>query len=569
MRYLLFCLGLALSVQVPLTRALQERITSFESDITVHVDSSLTVRETITVFSLGQSIIHGIVREFPTRYTDYLGTRYEVFFDVHQVRHNGLLVAHSVHDVANGKKIYIGDSSTRIALGEHTYSIVYTTKRQLGFFPDHDELYWNVTGNGWRLPIEKVRATVHLPEASQAQSAQAYTGFQGERGNDYTQIIEGSNVIFSTTRPFTPFEGFTLVVTWPKGVVLEPTSFEKISWFFKDNWALLLIMLGLLAIWGLAVRCWFLSRRANKPGTVIPLFYPSEGLMPSAIGFMKNRSWKDSLFGADIVDLAVRGYLTIEHKKTVWSGAQYTLVATQKFLDGVNLTKRDSAVLTALFSSGNAITIARDNRENVTSALHYAQQYCKAAVGDYIQKMNFFLYNSFIIVGMVGFLIVFFGGTFDPIFMWTLVPLIGALALLFSCYRVYTSKGRKLQDEIDGFQMYLETAEAERMKIIGTPPTKTPELYETYLPYAMALGVEEQWGRQFAPIFERLEREGHPYVPLWYHGHRFSADVFASQFGSSFNNAISSATTPPGSSSGSGGRGSSGGGGGGGGGGGW
>ena len=121
--------------------------------------------------------------------------------------------------------------------------------------------------------------------------------------------------------------------------------------------------------------------------------------------------------------------------------------------------------------------------------------------------------------------------------------------------------------------MFLETTETERLKIIGTPPTRTPQLYERYLPYAIALGIEEAWTAQFVPLFERLAQEGTPYMPVWYSAtvpFRVSAmSNLSSRLTSSLQSSISSASSRPGRSSGFGRGGSSGGGGGGGGGGSW
>ena len=166
-------------------------------------------------------------------------------------------------------------------------------------------------------------------------------------------------------------------------------------------------------------------------------------------------------------------------------------------------------------------------------------------------------------------------------------PFEGASFWLFLCAYVimlylfsrslkgYTIEGMRLKNQIDGFKLFLVTTETDRLKVIGTSPTKTPELYETYLPYAMALGVEQAWSAQFAPLFRKMEQAGTPYYPLWMIGWdslAFSSSSFSSGFSSGISSAISSSGTPPGSKSGFGGGGSgggfSGGGGGGGGGGG-
>ena len=131
-----------------------------------------------------------------------------------------------------------------------------------------------------------------------------------------------------------------------------------------------------------------------------------------------------------------------------------------------------------------------------------------------------------------------------------------------------TKLGREIMDRIEGFKMYLSTAEKERLNSIKEPE-KTPELFEMFLPYAIALDVENEWGEKFADV---LEKAGTDYSPGWYNGASWStlgAVGVASTLGSSLTSTISSSSTAPGSSSGSGGGGFSGGGGGGGGGGGW
>jgi uncharacterized membrane protein len=119
--------------------------------------------------------------------------------------------------------------------------------------------------------------------------------------------------------------------------------------------------------------------------------------------------------------------------------------------------------------------------------------------------------------------------------------------------------------------MYLDTAEQDRLERMQSPQL-TPEVFETFLPYAFALGVENSWCDRFAKeLPEELEKRG-GYQPNWYSGRSRGLNTLGhlgSDFNSSFSTAIASASSPPGSSSGSGGGGSSGGGGGGGGGGGW
>ena len=174
---------LALLVAVP-AAAQTERISSFDSRITVNTDGSMQVVETIVVESAGIDIVHGIYRDFPLRYTDRAGNRYSVLFDITGVRRDGNAEPYHTENLSNGIRVYFGSSSYALPSGTHSYQFAYSTNRQLGFFRDHDELYWNVTGNAWKFPIDTATATVLLPANVRrcVTSLSVYTGYQGEKG---------------------------------------------------------------------------------------------------------------------------------------------------------------------------------------------------------------------------------------------------------------------------------------------------------------------------------------------------------------------------------------------------
>ncbi len=548
----------------------QERITNFESQITVNVDGSMSVQETISVYGAGQNIKHGIMREFPTKYSQSAFAVYHVDFEVVNILQDGKKAEYLVRDVANGKKIFIGAKDRLLSLGNHTYQITYTTNRQLGFFKDHDELYWNVTGNGWRFPIEKATAKVILPSNIPKNSITtvAYTGYQGERSNNYRKAIEDNIVFFYTTAPLLPQQGLTIAIAWPKGFITEPSSWQKLYWFIRDNFSSLWMMLGLLLLLLFYGISWWLLKRADKQGTVIPLFHPPKDMAPSAVGFIQNFEFHDSLLAGDIVDLAVHGYITISHTKD-----QYTLKRTDKKIDSEASTTDSyyARLLQVLFLDGPEVSIQKGSRSIMNQAIARAQIYCQN-FEKYIARQktaNIFVTGIIFCAFWLAILWMLQYFAFEEYFIALALCFVGSGWFVFKFIRSYNPSGRKLKDEIDGFKMYLTTAETERMKVVGTPPTKTPQLYERFLPYAMALGVEENWSRQFAPIFKRLEEEGHAYIPLWYSGQMFAVNDFSQEFASSLNSAIASASSTPGSSSGFGRGGGSGGGGGGGGGGGW
>lgn len=221
------------------SNAMTEEILEYKSEIEIKKDSSMIVEETITVYSTGNEIKRGIYRDFPTQYKDKHGNKYNVGFEILSITRDGKKEDYHTEKMKNGVRIYIGDSDTYLRPGYYTYKIKYETNRQLGYFDDHDELYWNVTGNGWIFNIQNATAIVHLPDKADMDEVkyEAYTGKQGETKRKYTASIDkyDNTVTFDITDSLKANEGLTIVVEFEKGVVHEPTFEEKLQYFLSDN----------------------------------------------------------------------------------------------------------------------------------------------------------------------------------------------------------------------------------------------------------------------------------------------------------------------------------------------
>ncbi|MGB5448266.1 MAG: DUF2207 domain-containing protein, partial [Woeseiaceae bacterium] len=172
---------------LPLSTIADERILSFHSDIRVMTDGMIEVTETIRVRAEGNRIKRGIYRDFPTEYEDKLGNEYKVDFVPFAVLRNDRPESFHTQAVRHGIRTYFGSADRFIDHGEHTYTFRYTASRMLGFFDEHDELYWNVTGFDWAFPIDKASATVVLEFDAPLSgiTEEAYTGPFGARGRDY------------------------------------------------------------------------------------------------------------------------------------------------------------------------------------------------------------------------------------------------------------------------------------------------------------------------------------------------------------------------------------------------
>ena len=181
-----------------------ERILNYHSDIEIQNDGSMMVTESIRVVCTGNRIRHGIYRDFPTTYTDPMGKKYVVGFNLIGATRDAEAEQTRIEDQSNGKRVYLGNQNALVSNGEHIYTITYTTDRQIGFFQDHDELFWNVTGNGWIFSIEKASATVQLPNKIPTDLVQlaGYTGVQSSREKDLTfESRSDGTFAFESSRP--------------------------------------------------------------------------------------------------------------------------------------------------------------------------------------------------------------------------------------------------------------------------------------------------------------------------------------------------------------------------------
>jgi len=548
--------------------AADERIHSYHADIVVSAEGPVTITETIEVTAEGDRIRRGIYRDIPTDYEDAAGNRIRIVPEFGAVRRGGAPEPHHTERRGNGIRLYIGSADTMVTPGRHVYEITYTVDRVLGYFQDHDELYWNVTGNGWAFPIDEAAATVRLPDSVEASAirVEAYTGLFGAKGQDYEAEVDfRGNAVFRATRTLGPGEGLTIVVGWPKGHVAEPTAADDVRFLLSQNLGLLIALAGTAATWFYLLTAWRRTGVDPEPGVIFPHYEPPAGYSPASLRYVAEMGYDKRTFTAAVLNLAVKGFVTIEE-----DDGDYALVRTAKTDDG-SLAPGESALLSRLFAAGDRVALENENHSVVGGAMLAHE---KALKRDYYQR--YFISNSGLLLPALVLLI----GTGIGAAVADRLTLAGALALaaggagivLFAwLLKAPTPHGRRLLDKTEGFRLYLEVAEKDELNL-RNPPKRTPELFEAYLPFALALEVEQPWSEQFADVFARLRGEsGADWHPRWYAG-RWDAGnpvKMSRAVGSSLNSAIASAATPPGSSSGGGGGGSSGGGGGGGGGGGW
>jgi uncharacterized membrane protein YgcG len=613
--------------------AAAERIVLFVSDVKVERNGDLDVTETIRVEAEGREIRRGILRDFPTRYARADGSRVEVGFLVQSVTRNGAAETWVSEPMANGVRIRIGSASRMLSNGQHEYVIRYRTTRQIGFFRDYDELYWNATGTGWTFSIDRAEARITLPEAVPFRQSAFYTGPQGAQGKDASVVEQQpGRIVFRTTRALPPRSGLTVAAGWQKGVVEPPTVAQQAGYWFVDNILIVLAVAGSALLLGFYAFAWIKVGRDPTSGTIIPLFAPPRGMSPAAVRYVDRMGFDDRAFTAAIINLGVSGHLRI-----VGDSAATTL---QRRTGGRAVAPEEQALAASLFRSKPSVQLVQTNHETLGKAKTalsegladaylgklFTNNYgwsggglllllllvgilaIAAATGHRYAPAGGLLASlltplPFVMGGaatafaawqraiggvwqlIVGIVVLAIAVTVGLLGVWATAPgsahlivpvaLFAAAAvagLAFQWLKAPSVAGRKTMDDIEGFRLYLGTAEEDRLNAMNTPE-KTPELFERFLPYAVALDVQNAWAKRFAGVLAAAGATAA--ATAWYAGNRDWGNdpvSFADHLGSQLSRTISSASTAPGSTDsggGSSGGGSSGGGGGGGGGSGW
>jgi len=618
----------------------QEVILEYLSDIEVLLDGSLRVKETITVNSLQNEIQRGIFRTFPVIYRDKYNNRVQVGFEVENVLKDGEPEPFEVLTEGDFRVIRIGNPDVILEKGTYTYTIEYTTNRQIGFFEEFDELYWNVIGDSWAFPILSATARINLPPGAEIIQSAAYSGPLGNTGCDCEITQEGDETLIVTLKgSLNPREALTVAVAWPKGIVEAPTAMDERKQFFGDNLGILVALLGTILALVYYFFAWNKVGRDPKKGGIYPQFESPKDLDAAATRYIYHMGFDQTAFTAAMIQLATRGIIKIVEDRR----GTYTLQLLKTEKD--SLDQMEKSVINALFPSGaTVITLNQKEHKKIGGALKAVQSYLNTnykkgyfrlnqgwlvpgilisiatvifslmatfpmrfeeervflimgsvvtlllsgvvsnllikiyelTQGEQIKILPLFgsLFSIALFLAVPVFLYINFGAQFEYGLLAIFLILGVANYLFFYLMKAPTENGRQIMDEIEGFRMYLNAAEKPQIQQMN-PPGLTPEVFEKFLPYAIALGVGEAWGKSFEKslaVMEKSTGRTMRYAPVWYAGNAFNAGAmggFSKGLSRNFSNVLNNSAAAPGSKSGSGGGGRSGGGGGGGGGGGW
>jgi hypothetical protein len=565
-------LALLLMALAASASARQLKIQKFSAEIFVQPDATLDVTETINVNFIG--VWHGLYRTIPVEYVTPQGFNYSLFVKLKGATDaaDQPLKVETSHEGHYLKwKIYVDDATD----AERTIRLHYQVRNGLKFFEDHDELYWNVTGDQWDVPLGDASAQILLPQGVTGIRTNEFTGSYRSRGQDAEVTASDNTVEVSMTRPLSFHEGLTIVVGWDKGFVKEPGAGDQINQFLSSNWPIFLpIPVFLFMFW-----LWSTRGRDPRVGPVAVQYAPPEGMSPAEVGTLVDEDAAMRDITATIVDLAVRGYIVIEEQdKSGMMGLvhnkDYVFHLKKSPKEWAGLKSHELVLLAGIFSNGALTDVELSSLQN---EFYKNLPNIKNGIFDALMEHGYFQHrpdyvrSGYVAGGVVLGVFFFLAGNWFsqktgvavlPFFVAAILS--GAIIAGFGWFMpARTADGAKALAGVLGFEDFLTHVEADRMDRIS----QTPETFEKFLPFAMALGVEKKWVGAFQNIYSQ--------PPSWYQGGTYNGGFYPIMFVNSLDNMTTRASSvmasAPRSSGGSGfgGGGSSGGGMGGGGGGGF
>ncbi|MCL2887872.1 MAG: DUF2207 domain-containing protein [Elusimicrobia bacterium] len=511
----------------------QERVISFNSALQVNKNASVDVSEQITVNAQGQKIRRGIVRVLPSDSKKLvIVTSLEMDGKPHPY-----FIEHSGGNI----EINFGNDNF-LTHGIHTYKLSYTMGNVVGFFDDYDEVYWNVTGSDWDFVIDNASIKITLPEGANAIQGKIST-YTGREGSKTTMAATTGPLEFETTRPLMPGEGFTVAVPWQKGVVVKPAkaAVEKPKYdtvYTKAAYILLFLALVIYSFIKWKKIC------KNPYETVVAEYAPPKDVSPAFMRTVIRKNPDQKAFCAAMISLAMKGKITITQNKMDF------LQSTDTFLNKVddntdNMFPEERGIMEMINSS--PFKISEANYGLISKAMSAVEKYLKEGLKPYVTKNAkpiivhasiilcmllpiFFLNPIFFAATVIGLalwsylylfvnkllgciLIIFFGPLWLMLisgiaYMATMLgfvpPVITVLSIIcFIIYgsvimNIYTEPGRVLVNQINGFKLYMSTAEEGRVAV--SDPTDAERIFADYLPYAFALDMENQWFKKFEGI---------------------------------------------------------------------
>ena len=511
-----------------LTLSASEQINSFDVDVYIPNNGVVRIEENIE-YQFPDEVRRGIIRKIPYKYK--LGqNNYNLRIEVLNVTDfDGNSYKYNVKKKNGYVEIIIGNPDITVT-GVKEYRIEYFVKKAIREFDDYDEFYWNVTGTEWDLPILSSSAHIYFEaEIPGELKLDCFTGKYGSTEKNCTYNSSKDSVVYSSNGELNPYQGLTIVLGFPEGLVKGHSKLVLWYWFIRDNLIYtvpFITLLGLFLIW------YKFGRDPYKDMPIAVRYAPPPDLTPAEAGTLYDEKADMIDLTSTVIDLAVRGYLRIEEigttKYLFLSDRDYRLIKTaEKNTD--DLMPHELKIMEGLFSSGQSDVLISDLKNKFYSNL----KSIKNSIYHQLVDKSYFLSNPDRIrtsYKALGYIVIFSSLFILPSFIPKLIfALSGFLIVIFSGYMPRkTRKGVTINHHLLGFREFIDRAEKDRIKTLAE---EDPAIFDRVLPYALVFGLEEKWAEAFSGMFTE--------PPNWYSSNSyaggFSPHIFVNDIGRSIS----------------------------------
>ncbi len=505
------------------TPAFAWQIDDYQIAIDINQDSSLTVTENILA-DFSDKPKRGIVRNIPVLYNDESGRGLNVIFTLLGIfDENGNPWQYS--ESYSGAYMVLRIGSPYVTYNtQKMFTIKYRVTGALLFLEDHDELFWNAVGTEWDAPVNNVTVTVHLPVPVRKEllSTAAYTGRSGSRASTVETQIPDEQTITFTGGGYQPYEGVTVVVGWPKGIITAPPASSGTasvagpisSRLYAEpygsslrgilmglGWFLLLIQFIIPAV--VFVIMFTLWKRYGKDPellkSVVVEYRVPEALTPAEMGTLVDDRADMRDISATVVDLAVRGYIKIIKRDAFFFQKKFSFQLLKDFRTDQSLSAFEKTMLNGLFAAPSVgSTVALDDLEN---NFYLKLPAIRSGIYESLMRRGFYGRNPEKTVSF--YMTIAIVLAFCAVASLVLVPLgigLGLSAIIIICFAKYmpakTRRGMDAYGKVLGFEEFLMRAEKDKIQY-----AERQDIFETMLPYALCLGISSQWAKIFDGLY--------------------------------------------------------------------
>ena len=525
-------------------------INNFQSQITLQSDGKVLVDETIDV-NFGNPAKHGIYRDIPYIYYTDSGSNIYADVKVTSILQNGSPARYVQSKEGNYIRLKIGDPNITFS-GRVEYKIQFVAKGILKSFQDHDELYWDVTGNGWPVSIAKVSAVVTLPQNG-LTGLTCFEGVANAKEKCISQTIGQNKASFQSARPLQDSENLTIVVGFQKGMVpiitiAPPASTyspsQNLPFYLPSGFAFIATLLG-----GFGLVYWLWRKKGQDIGggskdTIVVQYDAPDKMPPAIVGTILDERADTLDVTATIIDLAVRGFLTIteEPKKWLFGSTDYTL--SKKNKDTAGLLDYEKLLFSKLFKDGETIKVSELQTEfyedlaDIKAKLYQEVVDKKYFAGNPEKVKNkYALFGVLILIlGVVLLVFGFFVSSEMGGVGWSLLFVGVVFIIVAQSMPRRTDTGHQTYIKILGFRLFIDKVETYKQQYL-----ERENIFSQILPYAIVFGVTEKFAKAFADLGIK------PIQPTWYYSSRpFNPVLFSSginNFSHSMTSAIASQPT--------------------------